>query len=58
MDKFKRCVSINSGTAGVNPAGELAYDTTAVRQNGDINATRIELNINGFQDRQLEFKGL
>lgn len=31
----------------VNPAGELAYDTTAVRQNGDINATRIELNING-----------
>ena len=31
----------------VNPAGELAYDTTAVRQNGDINATRIELNVNG-----------
>ncbi len=31
----------------VNPAGELAYDTTAVRQNGDINATRIELNISG-----------
>lgn len=31
----------------VNPAGELAYDTTAVRQNGDINATRIELNLNG-----------
>lgn len=31
----------------VNPAGELAYDTTAVRQNGDINATRIELNFNG-----------
>lgn len=31
----------------VNPAGELAYDTTAVRQNGDINATRLELNING-----------
>ncbi|MDE7412696.1 MAG: TonB-dependent receptor [Muribaculaceae bacterium] len=31
----------------VNPAGELAYDTTAVRQNGDINATRIELGING-----------
>lgn len=31
----------------VNPAGELAYDTTAVRQNGDINATRIEANING-----------
>lgn len=31
----------------VNPAGELAYDTTAVRQNGDINSTRIELNVNG-----------
>lgn len=31
----------------VNPAGELAYDTTAVRQNGDINATRIECNLNG-----------
>ena len=31
----------------VNPAGELAYDTTATRQNGDINATRIELNTHG-----------
>ncbi|MDE5750491.1 MAG: TonB-dependent receptor plug domain-containing protein, partial [Duncaniella sp.] len=31
----------------VNPAGELAYDTVAVRQNGDINATRIELNTYG-----------
>ena len=31
----------------VNPAGELAYDTIAVRQNGDINATRIELNTHG-----------
>ncbi|MDE6415614.1 MAG: TonB-dependent receptor [Duncaniella sp.] len=31
----------------VNPAGELAYDTTAVRENGDINATRIELNTYG-----------
>lgn len=31
----------------VNPAGEVAYDTTAVRQNGDINATRIEANLNG-----------
>ena len=31
----------------VNPAGELAYDTTATRQNGDINATRLELNFNG-----------
>ncbi len=31
----------------VNPAGELAYDTTAVRENGDINATRIEMNLYG-----------
>lgn len=31
----------------VNPAGELAYDTTAVRQNGDINATRLEVNLHG-----------
>ena len=31
----------------VNPAGELAYDTTAVRQNGDINSTRIEANLYG-----------
>lgn len=31
----------------VNPAGELAYDTTAVRQNGDINATRLEANLYG-----------
>lgn len=31
----------------VNPAGELAYDTTAVRQNGDINATRLEANVYG-----------
>jgi len=41
----------------VNPAGELAYDTTAVRQNGDINSTRIELNINGaITDGELRFK--
>ena len=32
----------------VNPAGELAYDTTATRENGDINATRLELNLNGI----------
>lgn len=31
----------------VNPAGELAYDTTATRRNGDINATRMELNFYG-----------
>lgn len=34
----------------VNPAGELAYDTTAVRQNGDIDATRIEANVHGSID--------
>lgn len=34
----------------VNPAGELAYDTTAVRENGDINATRLELNLHGNLD--------
>ena len=34
----------------VNPAGEVAYDTTAVRQNGDINATRLELNFYGSLD--------
>lgn len=31
----------------VNPAGEVAYDTIATRQNGDINATRLEVNFNG-----------
>lgn len=42
----------------VNPAGELAYDTTAVRQNGDINATRIELNLNGTLSKgSWSFKG-
>ena len=41
----------------VNPAGELAYDTTAVRQNGDINATRIECNLNGeLQNGEWHFK--
>lgn len=41
----------------VNPAGELAYDTTAVRENGDINATRLEMNINGaLQQGNWHFK--
>lgn len=41
----------------VNPAGELAYDTTAVRQNGDINATRIEANLHGsLQNGSWTFK--
>ncbi len=32
----------------VNPAGEVAYDTTAIRRNGDINATRLEVNTHGL----------
>ncbi len=32
----------------VLPSGELAYDTTAVRQNGDINAVRVETGINHY----------
>lgn len=32
----------------VDAAGQLAYDTVATRENGDINATRIEANLNGF----------
>ena len=31
----------------VTPSGDVAYDTTAVRQNGDINAFRIEANLFG-----------
>lgn len=31
----------------VNQAGATTYDTTAVRRNGDINATRIEANLYG-----------
>lgn len=31
----------------ITPSGEVAYDTTATRQNGDINATRLEANIYG-----------
>lgn len=31
----------------VRPDGETAYDTTAVRQNGDINAVRAEANLFG-----------
>ena len=34
----------------VTPSGEVAYDTVAVRQNGDVNALRIELNFNGALD--------
>jgi outer membrane cobalamin receptor len=32
----------------VTPSGELAYDTTAVRQNGDIDAIRMEGSLNGY----------
>lgn len=31
----------------VTPSGQTAYDTTATRRNGDINATRIEANVFG-----------
>ncbi|MDE6300426.1 MAG: TonB-dependent receptor [Muribaculaceae bacterium] len=42
----------------VNPAGELAYDTTAIRENGDINATRIEANVYGsLRSGNWTFKG-
>lgn len=32
----------------VTPSGELAYDTTAIRQNGDIDAVRVEGGLNGY----------
>lgn len=32
----------------VTPSGELAYDTTAVRENGDIEAVRLEGGVHGF----------
>ena len=35
----------------VTPSGDLAYDTTAVRQNGDLDAVRFEGGINGSLDR-------
>lgn len=35
----------------VTPSGELAYDTTATRRNGDIHAERVELNFHGTIDR-------
>lgn len=42
----------------VNPNGSTAYDTTAVRRNGDINATRLELNLNGtFSKGSWSIKG-
>lgn len=35
----------------VTPSGQVAYDTTATRENGDINATRLELNLHGNTSR-------
>ncbi len=32
----------------VTPSGELAYDTTAIRQNGDVNAVRVESGLNYY----------
>jgi outer membrane cobalamin receptor len=32
----------------VTPSGELAYDTTAIRQNGDIDASRMEGGLHGY----------
>lgn len=32
----------------VTPSGEVAYDTTAIRQNGDINAIRVETAFNHY----------
>ncbi len=32
----------------VTPSGELAYDTTAIRQNGDVNAVRVESGLNCY----------
>lgn len=35
----------------VTPMGQVAYDTTAVRQNGDIHAERLEANLHGIISR-------
>lgn len=32
----------------VTPSGELAYDTTAIRENGDVNAVRIETGVQHY----------
>ncbi|MDE6440480.1 MAG: TonB-dependent receptor plug domain-containing protein, partial [Bacteroidales bacterium] len=32
----------------VTPSGELAYDTTAVRENGDVNAVRVEAGLQHY----------
>ncbi len=35
----------------VTPSGEVAYDTTAVRENGDIDAVRVEGGLQGYLPR-------
>ena len=35
----------------VTPSGELAYDTTAIRENGDIDAVRFEGGVQGYMPR-------
>lgn len=37
----------------VTPSGELAYDTTAVRENGDIDAVRLEGGVHGYLPKGL-----
>jgi len=37
----------------ITPSGDLAYDTTAVRQNGDIDAVRVEGSLNGYRQNGL-----
>lgn len=39
------------GYRRLTPQGTIAYDTTAVRHNGDINATRVEANLFGSLTR-------
>lgn len=40
----------------VTPSGEVAYDTTAVRQNGDIQALRVEAGLNDYYSNTGFFK--
>ncbi len=35
----------------ITPSGELAYDTTAIRENGDIDAVRFEGGLQGYMPR-------
>jgi hypothetical protein len=37
----------------VTPSGELAYDTTAIRENGDIDAVRLEGGVHGYLPKGL-----